>query len=98
MDLLLFLALNALTLSVLAVASMVVYRPTDGSDWLAHTGPWLSVNVGVVVVGAVAWWLAPEWAATLILGLFVPLVLAPILLFNLSQWLALSGRTAWAGL
>ena len=96
MDLQLFLGLNALTLSAMAIAAIVIYRPGGGTDWLADNGPWLAINAVVVGVGGLTLWLAPDWTGWTVLSLFLPFVVAPVVLFNLSQRQANAGRAARA--
>ena len=96
MDLQLFLGLNALTLSAMAIAAIVIYRPGGGTDWLAANGPWLAVNAAVVMIGGLTLWLAPAWTGWAVLSLFLPFVVAPVALFNLSQRQANAGRAARA--
>ena len=77
MDLQLVVALNAMVLSGLAVVVSLLYQPIG--KW-----PWMAVNVGVVLVGGLALYLAPEKAGTLVALFFVPFVLAPALLTSFS--------------
>ena len=92
MDLQLFLALNAMTISALVIAITVIYRPKNQPEWLAAHAPWLGVNAAVLVAGALALWLTPAWAGIIVALIFVPLVALPWLLFSQSQRQAMAGR------
>jgi rhomboid protease GluP len=92
MDLQLFLALNAMTVSALVIAVIIIYRPRDQPGWLNANLPWVGVNAAVLAVGALAFMFAPGMAGTLVAFIFLPFVAAPVLLFSQSQRQALMGR------
>ena len=96
MDLQLFIALNVLTISALIIVATIEYRPRGAEGWLVPHGSWLAVNAAVVAIGGLALWFVPEWAGYIVLALFVPLVAAPVALFNLSQRQAQAGRATLA--
>lgn len=92
MDLQLFLALNAMTVSALVIAVIFIYRPRDQPGWFGSNLPWVAVNAAVLISGALALMLAPGLAGTLVALIFLPFVAAPVLLFSQSQRMALTGR------
>lgn len=92
MDLQLFIALNAMTISALIIAVMFIYRPRNQPDWLATNSTWIGVNAAVLAVGALALEFAPQVAGILVAVVFLPLVAAPVVLFNQSQRAALKGQ------
>lgn len=98
MDLQLFIAINAMTVSALLIAVTLIYRPADHPDWLVANGPWLGVNAGVLAVGLLAMVWAPAIVGTLVALVFVPLVAAPSFLFMRSQRMAMEGRVRQAAL
>ncbi len=96
MDLQLFIALNAMTISALIIAVVFIYRPRNQPDWLAAHSSWLGVNAAVLAVGALALEFVPALAGTLVAAIFLPLVAAPVFLFNQSQQASLRGQTRLA--
>ena len=92
MDLQLFIALNAMTISALIIAITLIYKPRGQTDWLAASGPWLAVNAGILVVGGLALWLWPEQVGVIVALFFVPLVMAPWLFFGLAQKRSAAGN------
>ena len=101
MDLQLFVALNAMTISALLIAVSVIYRAKDNPDWLAANGPWLWVNAAVLVAGGLALFFAPDLVGILVMLVFLPLVAAPVFFFMYSQQQSLSGnpkRAAFAAM
>ena len=96
MDLQLLVALNAMTVSVLVIAIMFIYRPRNQPGWLSAQAPWLVVNAAVLAVGAAALVFKPTLAGWLVALVFVPLVAAPMILFTQSLRQAHAGRTSVA--
>lgn len=96
MDLQLLVALNAMTVSALVIAMIVIYRPRNQPGWLSANGPWLGVNGGVLALGTLALLLVPAWAGTAVAVVFIPFVAAPMILFSQSLRQAQAGhlRTA----
>lgn len=92
MDLQLFIALNAMTISALIIAVAFIYRPRDQPDWLAAHSGWLAVNAAVLAVGLLAFAFVPDMAGTLVAAVFLPLVAAPVVLFTQSQRASLRGQ------
>lgn len=92
MDLQFFIALNAMTISALIIAVMFIYRPRDQANWFAANSTWIGVNAFVLAVGLLALEFAPAVAGTLVALVFLPLVAAPVVLFNQSQRATLRGK------
>lgn len=82
MDIQQFLAINMMAVSALAIAGCLA-RVSQAS--LKDAWSWLAANGAVLAAGAVALqWQAP-WAGLIVAGLFVPFVVAPIVLGSLMQ-------------
>ena len=85
MELQLFLAINAMTVSAIAIAGTLLYRQFNHIAWLA-------VNAAVLIVGAIALAFFERQAGTLVCIVFVPLVLAPVVFSTLANRNANFGR------
>ena len=78
MDLSLFLSLTMMSLSGLMVAMTLLHRPQGYAVWVA-------INLAVLAIGALALTYLPLWSPVLVAGIFMPFVVAPIILSGLSQ-------------
>lgn len=96
MELQLFVAVNAMTISALLIAVTLIYRPADHADWLVANAPWIGVNALVLAVGLLALAVVPSLAGTLVALVFLPLVVAPSFLFMRSQRAQLNGHVRLA--
>ncbi len=85
MDLQLFLAVNAMAVSAMAAGMTLIYRPTGSYGWVL-------VNALVVAVGFAAFWLAPDAVGWLVAAVFVPFVVAPVVLARMAQQQSVMGR------
>jgi rhomboid protease GluP len=90
MDLQLFLAINAMTVSAMVIGMLVIYRRLQGN------AGWILANAIVLVVGALALWLRPADAGTWVALVFIPLIIAPVLFARLQQRSMMLGRNAAA--
>jgi rhomboid protease GluP len=92
MDIQYLITINLMVISALAIVSVLMQLP-----WRDNL-LWLGINTLVILAGAAGlhWW--PEQAGTLAAVVFVPFVLAPIVLSNLSRKASLQNKPERAAL
>jgi rhomboid protease GluP len=85
MDLQLFIAINLMSISGMAIVITLMQRPKGFPTWLV-------ANAVVLLAGAASLLWSSPWSGAIVAGAFVPLVLAPGLLSLVAQRSILSNR------
>ncbi len=85
MGLQLFLVVNIMSVSLMAILILLIYRPPGMRDWMA-------IHAGVLALGAAMLYAGSDWAGAILAAVFVPFVLVPSVLVSIAIRRAGSNR------